>query len=102
MSNLHSVTYVDCLTPTYLRHPQDIILSFDIAEKKTGITEPFTQQMIGMKTLYQVFQQIELITGQTPLVIHSDDIIKTHIPHPNCHRGKLLIKNRERRIKTDI
>jgi hypothetical protein len=28
--------------------------------------------------------------------------IKTHIPHPNCHRGKLLIKNRERRIKTDI
>jgi hypothetical protein len=26
----------------------------------------------------------------------------THIPHPNCHRGKLLIKNREGRIKTDI
>ena len=71
------IDWVKKLTNFFLiRHPQDIILSFDIAEKKTGITEPFTQQMIGMKTLYQVFQQIELITGQTPLVIHSDDIIK--------------------------
>lgn len=59
-----------------IRHPQDIILSFDIAQKRSGITEPITQQDIGMKTLYQVFQQIEAITGQTPLVIHSDDIIK--------------------------
>lgn len=59
-----------------IRHPQDIIFSFDIAERKTGITEPFTQQNLGMKTLYEVFQQIEFITGQTPLVIHSDDIIK--------------------------
>jgi pimeloyl-ACP methyl ester carboxylesterase len=31
-----------------------------------------------------------------------DILLKPHIPHPNCHRGKLLIKNRERRIKTDI
>ena len=59
-----------------IRHPKDIILSFDIAQKKSGITEPVTQQDIGMKTLYQVFQQIEVITGQIPLVIHSDDIIK--------------------------
>lgn len=59
-----------------IRHPQDIIFSFDIAERRTGITEPFTQQNLGMKTLYEVFQQIEVITGQTPLVIHSDDIIK--------------------------
>ncbi len=59
-----------------IRHPQEIILSFDIAQKKSGITEPITQQDIGMKILYQVFQQIEAITGQTPLVIHSDDIIK--------------------------
>ena len=29
-------------------------------------------------------------------------VVLAHIPHPNCHRGKLLIKNRERRIKTDI
>lgn len=59
-----------------IRHPQDIILSFDIAQKRSGITEPFTQQDIGMKILYQVFQQIEAITGQIPLVIHSDDVIK--------------------------
>ncbi|MCP2728270.1 sulfotransferase-like domain-containing protein [Limnofasciculus baicalensis] len=59
-----------------IRHPQDIIFSFDIAERRTGITEPFTQQNLGMKTLYEVFQQIEVITGQTPLVIHSDDLIK--------------------------
>ncbi|MFH7029575.1 MAG: hypothetical protein ACHBN1_30415 [Heteroscytonema crispum UTEX LB 1556] len=59
-----------------IRHPKDIIFSLDIAEKKSGITEPFTQQTIGMKTLYQVFQQIEVITGQIPLVIHSDDIVK--------------------------
>jgi len=59
-----------------IRHPKDIILSFDIAQKRSGITEPITQQDIGMKTLYQVFQQIEVITGQIPLVIHSDDIVK--------------------------
>ena len=59
-----------------IRHPQEIILSFDIAQKKSGITEPITQQDIGMKTLYQLFQQIEAMTGQTPLVINSDDIVK--------------------------
>jgi len=59
-----------------IRHPQDIIASLDIAEKKAGITEPLTQQTLGMKTLYEVFQQIEVITGQIPLVIHSDDIVK--------------------------
>jgi hypothetical protein len=62
-----------------IRHPQDIISSLDIAERRSGITEPFTQQTVGMKTLYLVFQQIEVITGQTPLVIHSDDVVKN--PH---------------------
>ncbi len=62
-----------------IRHPQDIIASLDIAEKKAGITEPLTQQILGMKTLYQVFQQIKVITGQIPLVIHSDDIVKNPI-----------------------
>lgn len=59
-----------------IRHPQDIIFSFDIAQKKSGIIEPITQQDIGIETLYQVFQKIEVITGEIPLVIHSDDIVK--------------------------
>jgi len=59
-----------------LRPPQDVILDFDITQKKSGITEPVIQQDIGMKTLYEVFQQITAITGQTPAVIHSDDIVK--------------------------
>jgi hypothetical protein len=31
-----------------------------------------------------------------------DTVIRTHIPHPKCHRGKLLREKMETRIKTDI
>ncbi len=59
-----------------IRHPQEVILSFDKAVRKFNITEPLTLQDVGFETLDQIFQQIELITGQTSLVIHSDNIMK--------------------------
>ena len=42
------------------------------------------------------------VDGQFQIIQPNGTGFIAHIPHPNCHRGKLLIKNRERRIKTDI
>lgn len=75
-----------------IRHPKDIILSLDIAERKSGITEPFDQQTVGLKTLHEVFQKIKAITEQAPLVIHSDDIVKNPTAALQWLCEKLAIK----------
>jgi hypothetical protein len=56
-----------------------------------------TASSLLLQTADPVLIAVGAIGGLLP-----DVDVSTHIPHPNCHRGKLLIKNREGRIKTDI
>lgn len=60
-----------------IRKPNEIILSLDRALEKSGIKEArITEEMVGLQALYRIFRQVESITGKTPLVIHSDDVVK--------------------------
>jgi hypothetical protein len=54
-----------------LRDPREIILSY---QKAMNGELPYYG--VGIKELYQLFKTVEAVTGETPLVIHSDDVVK--------------------------
>lgn len=53
-----------------IRNPQEIILSYN------KVCQKVTKHDIGMEALYHLFKEIESLTGQTPLVIDSTDLLK--------------------------
>lgn len=61
-----------------IRHPQEIILSYQNVLERYNIANQYqlTMHDIGIDVLYHLFLDVEAIWGQTPLVIHSDDLAK--------------------------
>ena len=57
-----------------IRHPKKIIASYYKAMQKYPGKQNFTIEDIGLKALNDIFQDIQTITGKTPLVIDADDI----------------------------
>lgn len=72
------IDWVKKLTNFFLiRHPKDILLSLhSIMAKATYKGRAITANRVGVETLYRIFQEVEAITGKTPVVIHSDDLVK--------------------------
>lgn len=54
-----------------LRDPREIILSY---QKAMNGELPYYG--VGIKELYQLFKKVETVIGETPLIIHSDDVVK--------------------------
>ena len=61
-----------------IRHPRDILLSFHrgLPHSEFDKQKEIDTEMIGIKLLYDIFKFLESTTGQTPLVISSDDVVK--------------------------
>jgi hypothetical protein len=53
-----------------LRNPKEIIASY------AKVCKIVTPEEIGMKAVYDLFKEVESLTGQIPLVIDSTDLIK--------------------------
>lgn len=59
-----------------IRHPKEIILSWQEVQKRFGRFEEITSQDIGIDVLYSLFSDVKSITGNVPLVIKSTDLAK--------------------------
>lgn len=60
-----------------LRPPQDILLSLQKAlNNQTFKKNEITEELVGMKALHSVFNTLSEMTGERPLVISSDDVMK--------------------------
>lgn len=53
-----------------IRNPQEIILSY------SKVCPTVTKHDVGMESLYNLYQELETFTDQSPLVIDSTDLIK--------------------------
>lgn len=65
-----------------IRHPKDILLSLHTAienQSRGFFKKEITEEFVGIKALHYVFQALHSMTGKTPLVISSDDVVKN--PH---------------------
>ncbi len=56
-----------------IRHPKEIILS---RFKILNSIEEVYNSPVGLKQLYSLYEEIKELTGEKPLVIHADDIVK--------------------------
>ena len=54
-----------------IRDPKEVILSYQKA-----MNGKLPSYGVGIKEIYQLFQKVETVTGITPLVIHSDDVVR--------------------------
>jgi len=60
-----------------IRHPKDILLSLKKAlDNQTFLKPTITDELVGIKALYDIFQLLKSTTGKTPLVVSSDDVVK--------------------------
>ncbi|NEO82122.1 hypothetical protein [Moorena sp. SIO4G3] len=59
-----------------IRHPKEIIYSWRQVQKRFGKVEEITSHDIGFDSLYSIFQDVKNLTGKTPLVIESSDVVK--------------------------
>ena len=59
-----------------IRHPKEIILSWQQVQKRFGKLEEITSQDIGIDLLSNIFRDVKDITKNIPLVIESSDIIR--------------------------
>ncbi|MGB3513335.1 MAG: hypothetical protein WBA93_29790 [Microcoleaceae cyanobacterium] len=64
--------FLSCLTNFFLiRNPEEAIASFS-----KSCELDITMELIGIEAHYRFFKQIKELTGETPLVINSGDIVK--------------------------
>lgn len=69
--------WLKCLNNFFLiRHPKEMISSYHTLQEKAGIKQELTLKDIGVEALYRVFQEVEAISGATPIVIESTDLAK--------------------------
>ena len=63
--------WLKCLNNFFLiRDPKETILSYQKVVKQVSLHD------IGIESLYNVFKEIEALSGRKPLVVHSKDLLK--------------------------
>lgn len=63
-----------------IRHPKEVILSYQKAMEGNGITPNLTAEYLAIDVLYSLFKEVENLTGQTPIVIDSEDLVQNPTP----------------------
>ena len=59
-----------------IRHPKYIISSYQKAQSRYGSQNKITNEDINLKALFHIFKEVESLSGNVPLVIDADDLIK--------------------------
>ncbi len=73
--------WISKLTNFFLiRHPKDILLSLcKVFDHQKFSRKEITEELVGIKKLHSIFEALKSMSGNIPLVISSDDIVKN--PH---------------------
>lgn len=65
------INWLKSLTNFFIiRDPKEIILSY------SKVCKIVTKEEIGMEAVYNLFEKLEALTGETPLIVDSTDLIK--------------------------